>query len=199
MNLYPEEMMAAFEKDRVRTFYAVRLEFPDKVERLHTQIGTFNHFPFDMGENYYGVGNLGGIGNVTYGDGDETMPSVTLELSSIDEATRSRILAGGYQGGKGELYLIAMDELGQIEAWVMLFDGVMDSGSLVQGSNNTIQLPLTSPDDSLEKGLNWRCTDESHQADYPGDGFYKYTKYMEDFVMYPGSKKDGIPLKEFGK
>ncbi|MBO0211666.1 hypothetical protein J0684_27610, partial [Vibrio sp. Vb0877] len=62
---------------------------------------------------------------------------------------------------------------------------------------NVIQLPLTAPDDAMEKGLNWRCTDESHKAQFPDDEFYQYTKYMEDFVIYWGNAKDGIPLKDF--
>ncbi|MGI2929466.1 hypothetical protein [Vibrio fluvialis] len=199
MDLYPPEMMAALEKPEIRLCYAVRLSFPDETVRLHTEIGQFNHFPFDQGEIYFGVGNLGGVGNVTYGDGDETTPSVTLELSSVDDMTRARILAGGYQGRPGELYLVAMNELGAVEAWVLMFDGVMDSGTIHQGETNTIQLPLTAPDDSLEKGLNWRCTDESHKAQYSEDAFYKYTKYMEDYVMYPGNKKDGIPLRKLNQ
>ncbi|SHO58803.1 hypothetical protein [Vibrio quintilis] len=198
MNFFNDEMLAALQNPQVRLLYAVRLEWPDSVVRLHTEIGTFNHFPFDAGESYFGVGNLGSIGDVTYGDGDETTPSVTLELSVKDDALRAQIMAGGYQGRKGQLYLVALDEQGRVAAWAEQFNGVMDSATIKQGEkNNTIQLPLTAPDDALEKGLNWRCTNESHHAQYPGDDFYRFTTWMEDLGLYWGSKKDGIPLRKY--
>lgn len=196
MNIYSDEMLAAMASPEVSLLYAVRLDWPGGITRLHTEIGTFRHFPFDEGEAYYGVGNLGGIGETTYGDGDETSPSITLELSVKDDALRSQVLSGGYQGRKGELFLVAMDPVGRVLAWALQFDGVMDSANIKQGDSNTIQLPLTSPDDSMEKGLNWRCTNESHKADFPDDEFYKYTKYMEDFTIYWGNKKDGVPLRK---
>ncbi|EGR0523058.1 hypothetical protein FG062_01275 [Vibrio cholerae] len=197
MDIFSPDMIAAMEKPEVSLIYAVRLDMPAGISRLHTDIGTFNHFPFDPNEKYYGVGNLGSIGDANYGDGDETSPSVTLELSVKDDAIRAEILAGGYQGRTGELFLVAMDAVGRVAAWALMFDGVMDTASIKQGTNNVIQLPLTAPDDAMEKGLNWRCTDESHKAQFPDDEFYQYTKYMEDFVIYWGNKKDGIPLKDF--
>lgn len=195
MEIFDEDMIAALESPEARVFYAVRLDWPTGTTRLHTEIGTFTHFPFDQGESYYGVGNLGGVGDTTYGDGDETSPSITLELSVKDEALRTQILSGGYQGRKGELFLVAMDEVGRVLAWALVFDGVMDSGNIKQGDSNVIQLPLTSLDDALEKGLNWRCTEESHKADYADDDFYKYSKFMEDLTLYWGNKKDGTPLR----
>lgn len=195
MDIFSPEMIAALESPSVSILYAVRLDWVTGITRLHTEIGTFTHLPFDEGESYYGVGHLGGIGDTTYGDGDETTPSIKLELSIKDDALRAEVLAGGYQGRKGELFLVAMDEVGRVKAWALVFDGVMDTASLKQGSTNVIQLPLTSPDDAMEKGLNWRCTDESHKADFPGDEFYQYAKHMEDLVFHWGNKKDGIPLR----
>ncbi|HGS4460717.1 TPA: hypothetical protein ACMDOB_000558 [Vibrio metschnikovii] len=197
MDFFSPEMMDALSAPNVRVIYAVRLDWPNEIVRLHTEIGVFTHFPFDAGSAYYGLGGLASIGDVTYGDGDETSPSITLELSTKDDEVRSQMLAGGYQGRTGELYMLVLDEQGAVTAWALLFDGVMDSATIKQGENNVIQLPLTAPDDALEKGLNWRCTDESHKAQFSTDNFYKYTKHMEDFVMYWGSKKDGIPLRKF--
>ncbi|MBE4620986.1 hypothetical protein [Vibrio navarrensis] len=197
MEIFSPEMAAALESPEVSILYAVRLDWTTGITRLHTEIGTFDHFPFDLGEKYYGIGNLGGIGDTNYGDGDETAPSIMLELSVKDDAIRAEILAGGYQGRTGELFLVAMDQVGRVVAWALVFDGVMDSASIKQGSTNVIQLPLTAPDDAMEKGLNWRCTDESHKAQYPDDEFYRYTQYMEDFVIYWGNAKDGVPLRDF--
>lgn len=197
MDFFSPEMMDALSAPNVRVIYAVRLDWPNEIVRLHTEIGVFTHFPFDAGSAYYGLGGLASIGDVTYGDGDETSPSITLELSTKDDEVRSQMLAGGYQGRTGELFMLVLDEQGAVVAWTLLFDGVMDSATIKQGENNVIQLPLTAPDDALEKGLNWRCTDESHKSQFSTDNFYKYTKYMEDFVMYWGNKKDGIPLRKF--
>ncbi|WP_072669506.1 hypothetical protein [Vibrio injensis] len=197
MDFFSPEMMDALSAPNVRVIYAVRLDWPNEIVRLHTEIGVFTHFPFDAGSAYYGLGGLASVGDVTYGDGDETSPSITLELSTKDDAVRSQMLAGGYQGRTGELFMLVLDEQGAVTAWALLFDGVMDSATIKQGENNVIQLPLTAPDDALEKGLNWRCTDESHKAQFSTDNFYKYIKHMENFVMYWGSKKDGIPLRKF--
>ncbi|MGX9522502.1 hypothetical protein ACWX0P_27405 [Vibrio mediterranei] len=195
MDIFSKEMLAAMSQPDITMLYAVRLDLPSGMARYHTDIGTFNHFPFDMDESFHGVGNLGSISDTQYGSGDDTTPAVTLELSTRDEGVRRQILAGGYQGRKGELYLVVMDKHGEVLAWSMHFDGVMDSGKMKQGDNNVIQLPLTAPDDGMEHGLNWRCTDGSHQAQHSGDTFYKYAVRMEDFKTYWGFEKDGIPLR----
>lgn len=195
MSFFSPEMIQALQQPDVRLLYAVRLDWTDGWVRLHTEIGTFTHFPFDDGERFAGVGDLGGIGDTTYGSGDDTSPSVTLELSIRDDQLRANVLRGGYQGRKGELYMVVLDKHGAVIAWAMHFDGVMDSASLKQGTTNVIQLPLTAPDDAMEQGLNWRCTDNSHQADHPGDNFYKYTAHMEDLKLYWSFKEDGIPLR----
>lgn len=195
MSLFDEDMTAALAQPNISVFYAVRLDWPTGMARFHTEIGNFSHFPFDMGELYTGLGSLGGIGNISYGDGDDTKPSVTLELNVLDDAIRSEILAGQYQGRDGEIYMIVTNSSGEILAWSELFSGVMDSATLTQGSKNSVSLPLVSTDDGLDFGLSWRCTDASHQAQYAGDAFYKYTTFMEDFAIYFGDKKDGIPLR----
>ncbi|MCG9624645.1 hypothetical protein L1D34_07300 [Vibrio mediterranei] len=180
----------------MRLLYAVRLDWIDGWVRLHTGIGKFHHFPFDMGERFLGVGSLGGIGDIQYGNGDDTTPSVTLELSVRDETMLASVLAGGYQGRTGELYLVAMGKHGDVLASSMQFDGVMDSATLKQGTANVIQLPLTAPDDAFNQGLNWRCTLDSHLAREPGDNFYKYAVHMADFKTYWAYKENGIPLRD---
>lgn len=196
MTLFPPEFTAALEQPGVRLMYAVRLDWPDSVVRLHSGIGTFNHFPFDDGEAYSGVGSLGKIGNIQFGDGDETTPSVTLELSVLDEPLRAEILKGGYQGRQAEMYTLIMGPQGDILSYALIFDGVMDSAALTQGSTNAISLPLMAADDAYDVGFNWRCTNESHQAKFPNDSMYKYAEFMEDFAIYFGNDKDGIPLRK---
>ncbi len=196
MNLFDEDMTEALGQPNISVLYAVRLDWPTGMARFHTEIGNFNHFPFDMGELYTGIGSLGGIGNVSYGDGDDTKPSVTLELNILDDAIRAEIQAGQYQGRTGEIYMLVTNEKGEITAWSEIFSGVMDSATMTQGKKNTVSLPLVCPDDGLDIGLNWRCTNESHKAQYPNDEFYKYTVYMEDFAIYFGDKKDGITLRD---
>lgn len=195
ITLFPPEFTAALAQPGVRLLYAVRLEWPDSVVRLHTGIGTFNHFPFDDGEAYTGVGKLGKIGNFQFGDGDETTPSITLELSVLDEALRAEILKGGYQGRRAEMYVLIMSATGEVLSHAMIFDGVMDSASMTQGKTNSISLPLMAPDDAYDVGFNWRCTHESHQSVHPDDSLYQYAEHMEDFAIYFGNEKDGIPLR----
>ncbi|CCN69792.1 hypothetical protein [Vibrio nigripulchritudo] len=195
MNLFNEEMTQALAKPHVSVMYAVRLEWPGEVIRLHSEVGKFTHFPFDDGEIYHGSGALGSIGDIAFGDGDETSPSVTLELSVIDDAIRAQILAGGYQNKRGQLYMLVTNKAGDVLAWAELFDGVMDSGTVLQGRTNKVSLPLVCLDDGMNKGKSDRCTNESHKAQYAGDAFYKYTYAMEDFAIYFGNKKDGIPLR----
>ncbi|MGF1775906.1 hypothetical protein [Vibrio nomapromontoriensis] len=196
MNIFTPEMIAALNQPDVRLLYAVRLDWHDGWVRLHSDIGTFTHFPFDFGEPFLGIGDLGGIGDIQYGSGDDTTPSVTLELSVRDETIRANVLAGGYQGRTGELYLVVLGQYGDVLASSMQFDGVMDSATLKQGSSNVIQLPLTAPDDAFNQGLNWRCTLDSHLAHQSGDHFYKYAVHMEDFKTYWAFKEDGIPVRE---
>lgn len=196
MSIFSPEMTAALGLPNVAALFATRLDWPSGMSRLHSGLGQFKHFPFDMGETFYGVGNLANVGDVGYGDGDDTSPSVTLTLSSIDDATRAEVLAGGYQGRLGELYMLVMSDVGEVLAWEKIFEGVMDSASIKQGSDNTISLPLVSRDDGFDVGLNWRCTNESHQARFPGDEIYCYAEHMEDLAIYFGNKKDGIPLRE---
>lgn len=195
MNLFDEDMTAALAQPNISIIYAVRLDWPTGIARFHTELGNFTHFPFDMGELYTGLGSLGGIGNISYGDGDETKPAVTLELNVLDDAIREEILVGQYQGRDGEIYMMVANASGEILAWSELFVGVMDSASLTQGKKNSVSLPLVCPDDGLDIGLSWRCTNESHKAKHPTDEFYQYTVHMEDFAIYFGDKKDGIPLR----
>lgn len=196
ITLFPKALIEAMEQPSVRTLYAIRLDWRENIVRLHSAIGGFNHFPFDEGELYTGTGSLGKIGNIQFGDGDETTPSVTLELSVLDEAMRSEVLRGGYQNRRAEMYILAMGTKGEVLAHALIFDGVMDSASMVQGKTNTISLPLMAPDDAFDVGLNWRCTNEFHQSQYADDSMYKYAEHMEDFAIYFGNKKDGIPLRE---
>jgi len=196
MSLFDDDMTAALNQPNVTAFYAVRLDWPTGIVRFHTELGNFNHLPFDMGELYTGVGSLGGLGDISYGEGNDTKPAVTLELNVLDDAIRAEMMTGKYQGRKGEIYMLVTNNKGVILAWTELFVGVMDSGSLTQGSKNSVSLPLVCPDDGMDTGLAWRCTNESHKAQYPGDDFYRYTAHMEDFAIYFGDKKDGIPLRK---
>lgn len=195
-SLFPPEVVGALNQLNVKVLYALRLEWPDYVVRLHTGMGTFNHFPFDINEPYLGVGNLGKFGDIQFGDGDNTTPSITVELNALDEALRGEILKGGYQGKEAKLYMLVMGPQGDVKAHALIFDGVMDSASMVQGKRNAISLPLIAPDDAYDVGLNWRCTAESHRAKYPGDAMYDYAVFMEDYAIYFGNKKDGVPVRE---
>lgn len=197
-SLFNAEITAALAQPNIAIIYAVRLDWPSGIARFHSEIGNFSHFPFDFGERYTGVGSLGGIGNIAYGDGNDTKPAVTLELNVLDDAIRNEITSGQYQGRVGEIYMLVTNSKGEILAWCELFAGVMDSASLTQGKKNSVSLPLVCPDDGLDTGLSWRCTNESHKAQFAGDAFYKYTEHMEDFAIYFGDKKDGIPLRNLG-
>jgi len=172
----------------------VELDWPTGMVRLHSGIGPVKY----AGNEYQGVGQLGSIDSLS-DTGEVGDTGLSLTLSGLDAALVASVIDDDAVGCAGRVYLGVLDEHQRLlDANVIpLFAGTAKRTPVRQGENPQITVELVSDSIAHNQRAGDRYTDNCQQRRHPGDRFFRYSEVMADKPFYWGSKKDGLPLKNY--
>lgn len=179
------DVIAALNQPHVSALYALKLDLVSGVSRVHSGLG-----PLVIGgETYYGVGSMGSVGPQK--EQLSTSPTkLTVALGGLDDSMLAEVMRERIVDRMAWLYLVVIGPDGVPLNASLQFKGRIAQTPIKAGKTNTIQLTISNIFEDWQKGLNLRCTDESHRRIYPNDRFFRYQNEMADRSIFWGSKKD---------
>ncbi len=179
------DVIAALNQPHVSALYALKLDLVSGISRVHSGLG-----PLVIGgETYYGVGSMGSVGPQK--EQLSTSPTkLTVALGGLDDSMLAEVMRERIVDRMAWLYLVVMGPDGVPLNASLQFKGRIAQTPIKAGKTNTIQLTISNIFEDWQKGLNLRCTDESHRRIYPNDRFFRYQNEMADKSIFWGSKKD---------
>lgn len=178
-------VIAALNQPHVSALYALKLDLVSGVSRVHSGLG-----PLVIGgETYYGVGAMGAVSPQK--EQLSTSPTkLTVSLTGLDDSLLAEVMRERIVDRMAWLYLVVIGPDGVPLNASLQFKGRIAQTPIKAGKTNTIQLTISNIFEDWQKGLNLRCTDESHRRLYPNDRFFRYQNEMADKSIFWGSKKD---------
>ncbi|WP_290435785.1 hypothetical protein [Aeromonas caviae] len=179
------DVIAALNQPHVSALYALKLDLVSGVSRVHSGLG-----PLVIGgETYYGVGSMGSVGPQK--EQLSTSPTkLTVALGGLDDSMLAEVMRERIVDRMAWLFLVVIGPDGVPLNASLQFKGRIAQTPIKAGKTNTIQLTISNIFEDWQKGLNLRCTDESHRRLYPNDRFFRYQNEMADKSIFWGSKKD---------
>ena len=192
MRPLPAELIEHYQLDTPNLIYLVKLEWPSGTVRAHTGIGDL----VMAGATWAGVGNLGGISDVT-DDHELGRSEITVELSGFNQDLLRESFRRDAVGRTGIVYAAVRDADGvPVEASLTpLFAGYISDIPVTLGDANRINVTLSTDTAEPARKNPGRYTDESHRRQYPGDHFYRWSAKTSDRPIYWGNKRDAIKYK----
>jgi len=183
----PASLVTESQKNAVAFFILLKLEFDSGEVRVHTDIGavTFNS------EVYQGVGDLASITPVKE-DSELSSSSVTVALSGVNNALLTTFLVEDFHGRPATIYYGMKDpENVFIDAFI-LFEGFMDTDTIVSGETSTIALKLNNILSLWDRKKVTMNNNEDHQKDNPGDKFFEFVEDLrhKDYAWGRASNDD---------
>lgn len=182
---FSEEVADLLMQDRVIIALAAKISFDSETVYVHSGTG-----PIVLGGYvFHGLGSLGSVDDA--GESHTTSPTqLKLTLSGLDLSLFSITLNENCVGREAELYLLVLNDAGQVLANNLLFKGKITATSARAGDNNTIQYTVSNVFEDWQRPWAERFTDESHKSTQSGDRIFRYVAQMAERSIYWGSKKD---------
>lgn len=188
--MYSDEFLNALSQDGSVLGYAAEIDWPDGISRSHTGIGEIQI----EGYTYLGVGNMGAVSPITE-HGDTKPGQVGLDLKGIPGSEMSSILAAKCRGRPVRLFILVWNHVGQLIFAETTMTGTIANYTAKVGNSNQVNLTIADDFELFERPWSKRWTDESHQADQPGDRICRFVGPMSEREIHWGSKKDAPPFK----
>lgn len=169
--------LAALSSGVLRPALFFKGTFGDGDLRLWSGLGAITA----LGEVYAGAGTLLGLSSI-----DETQDVVatgaSVSLSGVPSDLVNAALDEVRQGATGRLYLGLLDEDGQlVDDPALLFEGRVDVPEIADDVDTcTITLSYESRLIDLTRAREWRYTDESQKALFPGDRGFEFVTTIQD-------------------
>lgn len=186
---FSDSMVDWLSRDRVTAVLAANIQFESGTVYVHSGTGQI----VLGGYVYYGMGRLGSVDEV--GETNTTSPSqLKLTLTGLDMSLFATTLNERCVGRAAEIYLVALDDSGQVQVADLLFKGKVSSTGATAGETNALQYTVSNIFEDWQRPFPDRYTDESHQASQPGDRIFRYVAQMSERSIFWGSKKDAPPF-----
>lgn len=182
MRTLTEEVVAAITSRAVRIEYFYEGNFTGGTLRLWTGIGDKEL----NGQTYLGNGWLLGIGGLK-----EVLQSqaqgITLSLSGVPVNVVSLILNEASSSVTGSIQIAWLDEDEAIIGSDVLFSGDLDETSIKEGaSKSLVAVSYESKLIRLKNKREFRYSDATQQANYPGDKGFEYLAQIKNKRLYWG-------------
>lgn len=171
----PASIVAESQKDNLHPFLLLKLEFASGDIRIHTDIGSVT---FDS-EVYQGLGDLSTITPVIE-DSELSSSSITVALSGVNNSLLNSFLTEDFHGRAATVFLGVKDpENVFIDAFIV-FNGFMDTDTIVSGKTSTIALKLNNTLALWDRKKLTLNNNEDHQKDFPGDIFFEFVEDLRN-------------------
>jgi len=151
--------------------------FPSGVLRLWSGLGPITW----AGQTWTGAGTLLAVSPIEETT-DVVAGGTTVTLSGVPTDLVSLVIADAQQGAPGRLWIGMLSAGGAVIADpVAWFTGRLDVPTISDGANTcTITVTYESRLIDLGRARQWRWTDESQKALYPGDRGLEYVTTIQD-------------------
>ena len=169
--------LAALSSGVLRPALFFKGTFADGDLRLWSGLGAITA----LGEDYAGAGTFLGISTVEE-TGDVVASGTSISLSGVPSELVSAALDEVRQGLPGRIYIGLLDETGAlIDDPVLMFVGRIDVPEIADDEQTCIiTISYESRLIDLTRAREWRYTDESQKALYPGDRGFEYVTTIQD-------------------
>jgi hypothetical protein len=164
MKNFASNIEEALSKDNLHIFLFVELFFHPETVRLWSGEGVFTF----QGQQYQGVGVLGGVGNVE--ESSELVgANLSLTLQGINSEVLQWINISSFRGRACRIHLMVADENGQYESHISdVYNGIMDTMSIDEGTSS-VTLTCEHRLVDLEASKPIRLNHAQQLYRYPGD------------------------------
>ena len=188
-----QSALASLDAEIVRPILLVELNFRTQALRLTsgpTDV-SWNGHAFIANGWVLPVDNIQESTDIGKYDFDLTLSGVSLALLSL-------ILSNDQRDGIGVVWLGLMTENGSLVASpITLFRGNIDSSQIDDKIENpTVTISLTNELSRLDTSQNFRFTNESQIALYPGDKGFEYVTKLESWSGFWGKSERPKWLKK---
>lgn len=175
-------MLAEIAKQELFPLFAVELDFPSAIQRLHTGCGDLT---ID-GETFTGCGNFSSVSDLSEGSTLEAN-GTRLALSGIDLSEIGVVLADRYQGRPARMWLGFFDASFALVVDPVLLDRLrLGESDITLGAGAIVGLELESLMALWDRPNLARYTSADQQVDFPGDTFFDFMPRMQDIeIIWP--------------
>jgi len=167
----PASIVTESGKDSVSAIILVKLEFDSGDVRVHSDIGdvTFNS------EVYQGIGSLGSIGAMQE-NAELSASSILVTLSGVNNALLTLFLDDDFHGRPATVYFGFKDSSGVLIDAFIIYNGFMDTDSIVSGETSIITLKINNVLALWDRKKLSLYNNEDQQKEFPGDNFFEFVE-----------------------
>ncbi|MGL5525678.1 MAG: hypothetical protein ACRDCY_18175 [Aeromonas veronii] len=192
-SLFDQTFLDAMAQPSVTMAIAVKVEFTTGTTRAHSGTGTI---AID-GEEYLGLGTLGEIGKASE---EHTLSPTQLNmaLNGLDTSLVATTLNERCVNRPVTLMAVVFNQQdGTVLGANVIFRGKIAKSAMTAGEVNALSFTVSNIFEDWQYGDGARFTEESHEAQNPGDHIFKHVSKMAERALYWGSEKDAPPFASY--